>query len=311
MSARADALTTTEIVQKALRRKRVDLAGQIFQILLLLGLVISLLFLVVLLFDIFSKAIPTFQERGADVVTGTVSSIPERAGVSQGISGSLFLVAFVVVIAFPLGIGAAVYLEEYAADTRFNRFINTNVRNLAGVPSVVYGLLGLVLFVKLLGGFTGERSVMSAGITLAILVLPIVIITSAEALRAVPNSIREAGYGVGATKWEVVRSHVLPSAAPGILTGTVLSLSRAIGETAPLLMVGAVSGFFAVNADGLVERLQSQFTALPVIVYNWSRQPDPGFRDDLVPAAIVVLLVLTLSANAVAILLRNRYDRKW
>jgi phosphate transport system permease protein len=311
MTARADVLTTTEIVQKALRRKRVDLAGQIFQILLLLGLVISLLFLVVLLFDIFSKAIPTFQERGADVVTGTVSSIPERAGVSQGISGSLFLVAFVVVIAFPLGIGAAVYLEEYAADTRFNRFINTNVRNLAGVPSVVYGLLGLVLFVKLLGGFTGERSVMSAGITLAILVLPIVIITSAEALRAVPNSIREAGYGVGATKWEVIRSHVLPSAAPGILTGTVLSLSRAIGETAPLLMVGAVSGFFAVNADGLVERLQSQFTALPVIVYNWSRQPDPGFRDDLVPAAIVVLLVLTLSANVVAILLRNRYDRKW
>ena len=311
MSARADALTTTEIVQRALRRKRTDVAGQVFQMLLLLGLLISLLFLVVLLFDIISKAIPTFQERGSDVVTATVSSLPERAGVSQGISGSLLLVAFVVVIAFPLGIGAAVYLEEYAPDTRFNRFININVRNLAGVPSVVYGLLGLVLFVKLLGGVTGGRSVMSAGITLAILVLPIVIITSAEALRAVPNSIREAGYGVGATKWEVTRSHVLPSAAPGILTGTVLSLSRAIGETAPLLMVGAVSGFFAVSADGLVERLQSQFTALPVIVYNWSRLPDPGFREDLVPAAIVILLVLTLSANAVAILLRNRYDRKW
>jgi phosphate transport system permease protein len=116
---------------------------------------------------------------------------------------------------------------------------------------------------------------------------------------------------VGATKWEVIRSHVLPSAAPGILTGTVLSLSRAIGETAPLLMVGAVSGFFAVNAEGFVDRLQSQFTALPVLVYNWSRQPDPGFREDLVPAAIVVLLVLTLSANAIAILVRNRYDRKW
>jgi phosphate transport system permease protein len=311
MSARTDALTTTEIVQRALRRKRTDVAGQIFQMLLLLGLLISLLFLVVLLFDIISKAIPTFQERGSDVVTATVSSLPERAGVSQGISGSLLLVAFVVVIAFPLGIGAAVYLEEYAPDTRFNRFININVRNLAGVPSVVYGLLGLVLFVKLLGGVTGGRSVMSAGITLAILVLPIVIITSAEALRAVPNSIREAGYGVGATKWEVTRSHVLPSAAPGILTGTVLSLSRAIGETAPLLMVGAVSGFFAVSADGLVERLQSQFTALPVIVYNWSRLPDPGFRENLVPAAIVILLVLTLSANAIAILLRNRYDRKW
>ena len=311
MAARADALTTTDIVQKALRRKRTDVAGQVFQVLLLLGLLISLLFLVVLLFDIISKAIPTFQERGSDVVTATVSSLPERAGVSQGISGSLLLVAFVVIIAFPLGIGAAIYLEEYAPDTRFNRFININVRNLAGVPSVVYGLLGLVLFVKLSSGVTGGRSVMSAGITLAILVLPIVIITSAEALRAVPNSIREAGYGVGATKWEVTRSHVLPSAAPGILTGTVLSLSRAIGETAPLLMVGAVSGFFAVSADGLVERLQSQFTALPVIVYNWSRLPDPGFREDLVPAAIVILLLLTLSANAIAILLRNRYDRKW
>jgi phosphate transport system permease protein len=311
MSSRAGALTTTEIVDRALRRKRTDFVGQIFQALLLLGLLISLLFLVVLLFDIISKAIPTFQERGSDVVTATVSSLPERAGVSQGISGSLVLVAFVVVIAFTLGIGAAIYLEEYASDTRLNRFINVNVRNLAGVPSVVYGLLGLALFVKLLGDATGGRSVMSAGITLAILVLPIVIITSAEALRAVPNSIREAGYGLGATKWEVTRSHVLPSAAPGILTGTVLSLSRAIGETAPLLMVGAVSGFFAVSADGLVERLQSQFTALPVLVYNWSRLPDPRFREDLVPAAIVMLLVLTLSANAIAILLRNRYDRKW
>jgi phosphate transport system permease protein len=311
VSTRAGTLTTTEVVQRALRRKRVDLAGQIFQALLLLGLLISLLFLVVLLFDIVGKAIPVFQERGADVVTATISSLPERAGVSQGISGSLFLVAFVVVVAFPLGIGAAIYLEEYAADTRFNRFINTNVRNLAGVPSVVYGLLGLALFVKLFGSITGERSVMSAGITLAILVLPIVIITSAEALRAVPNSIREAGYGVGATKWEVIRSHVLPNAAPGILTGTVLSLSRAIGETAPLLMVGAVSGFFAVNADGLIERLQSQFTALPVLVYNWSRRPEAGFREELVPAAIVILLLLTLSANAIAILLRNRYDRKW
>jgi phosphate transport system permease protein len=311
MSARAGTLTTTEIVQKALRRKRTDVAGQVFQILLLLGLLISLLFLVVLLFDIISKAIPTFQERGSDVVTATVSSLPERAGVSQGISGSLLLVAFVVIMAFPLGIGAAVYLEEYASDTKLNRFINVNVRNLAGVPSVVFGLLGLALFVKLFSSFTGGRSVMSAGITLAILVLPIVIITSAEALRAVPNSIREAGYGVGATKWEVIRSHVLPSAAPGILTGTVLSLSRAIGETAPLLMVGAVSGFFAVNAEGLVDRLQSQFTALPVLVYNWSRLPDPGFRENLVPAAIVVLLVLTLSTNAIAILLRNRYDRKW
>lgn len=311
MSARADVMSTTEIVRRDLTRsRRADVRGGIFTLLLLLSLLISLLFLLVLLFEVFTKALPVLQARGLDVVQAPVSSLPERAGVSQGIYGSLLLTVFVVLIAFPLGIGAAIYLEEYARDTRLNRFINVNVRNLAGVPSVVFGLLGLALFVQFFGTLTGGRSVMSAGITLAILVLPIVIITSAEAIRAVPQSIREAGYGVGATKWEVIRSHVLPSAASGILTGTVLSLSRAIGETAPLLMVGAVGGFFAVSADSLVERLQSQFTALPVLVYNWARQPAEGFRE-LTAAAIVVLLVLTLTANAVAIVLRNRYDRKW
>jgi phosphate transport system permease protein len=312
MAARTEAVTTRDIVLKDLTKgARTDIKGQGFQILLLLSLLISLLFLVVLLLDIFFNALPVLQERGiSDVIEKPVSSLAERAGVSQGIYGSLLLTAFVVIIAFPLGIGAAVYLEEYAADTRFNRFINVNVRNLAGVPSVVFGLLGLALFVKLFSSFTGGRTVLSAGLTLAILVLPLVIITAAEAIRAVPNSIREAGYGVGATKWEVIRSHVLPSAAPGILTGTVLSLSRAIGETAPLLMVGAVSGFFAVQADTVWDRLQSNFTALPVIVYNWARQPSEGFRE-LVSVAIIVLLVLTLSANAIAIVLRNRYDRKW
>ncbi|MGH2788539.1 MAG: phosphate ABC transporter permease PstA [Actinomycetota bacterium] len=310
MADTSGTLTTTDVVRSHLRGHRADVRGLGFQVLLLLSLLVSLLFLIVLLSDILIKAIPVFQERGIDVVRGNISSLPERAGVAQGISGSLLLILFVVVIAFPLGIGAAVYLEEYASDTRLNRFINVNVRNLAGVPSVVFGLLGLAIFVKLFGNLTGGRSVLSAGITLSLLVLPIVIITAAEALRAVPNSIREAGYGVGATKWEVIRSHVLPSAAPGILTGTVLSLSRAIGETAPLLMVGAVSGFFAVSSDNLLDRLQSQFTALPVIVYNWARLPDPGFRE-LTSAAIVILLLLTLTANAAAIMLRNRYDRKW
>jgi phosphate transport system permease protein len=311
MVTRAQSLSTTDVVRRELRRsKRADVRGTIFTLLLMASLLIALLFLLVLLFDIVAKAIPVFQERGTDVLQSPVSSLPERAGVSQGIYGSLFITVFVVLLAFPLGIGAAIYLEEYARDTKLNRFLSVNVRNLAGVPSVVFGLLGLALFVKFFGSLTGGRSVMSAGITLAILVLPIVIITSAEAIRAVPQSIREAGYGVGATKWEVVRSHVLPSAAPGILTGTVLSLSRAIGETAPLLMVGAVGGFFAVAADSLIERLQSQFTALPVLVYNWARQPAAGFRE-LTAAAIVVLLVLTLTANAVAIVLRNRYDRKW
>jgi phosphate transport system permease protein len=316
MAATGEALSTTEIVRRELSGRRADTKGALFRALLLSSLLVALLFLVVLLVDIVAGAVSVFQERGLEFLQANVSSLAERAGVAQGIFGSLLLTSFVVVIAFPLGIAAAVYLEEYARDTRFNRFIAVNVRNLAGVPSVVYGLMGLAIFVKFFGtdghvwAFTGGRSVMSAGITLAVVVLPIVIITSAEAIRAVPNSIREAGYGVGATKWEVIRSHVLPSAAPGILTGTVLSLSRAIGETAPLLMVGAVSGFFAVQADTITERLQSQFTALPVLIYNWARQPSADFRS-LTSAAIVVLLALTLTANAVAIILRNRYDKKW
>ncbi|HZA20648.1 MAG TPA: phosphate ABC transporter permease PstA, partial [Actinomycetota bacterium] len=219
------------------------------------------------------------------------------------------LMVFVVVIAFPLGIGAAVYLEEYAKDTRFNRFINSNIRNLAGVPSVVYGLLGLALFVEYLEPFTGGRSLMSAGITLAILVLPIVIITSAEALRAVPESIREAGYGVGATKWEVVRSHVLPSAAPGILTGTILSISRAIGEAAPLLLIGAVTGLLG-NAGGLFDQLRDRFTGLPIVIYQWAQEANRDFRP-LVSGGIIVLMAVILVLNLAAILLRNRYERKW
>ena len=303
-------LSTSDVVSRELQGRKTDVKGMMFHLLLLLSLLLSLAALVVLLVEVTAGSIEVFRSRGTQFLQANVSSLPEMAGVAQGIAGSLMLMAFVVLFAFPLGIGAAVYLEEYARDTRFNRFINVNIRNLAGVPSVVYGLLGLAIFVQLLERFTGGRSVLSAGLTLAIVVLPIVIITSAEALRAVPHSIREAGYGVGATKWEVIRSHVLPSAAPGILTGTILSLSRALGETAPLLMVGAVSGFFASSPDNLVEALQSQFQSLPTIIFNWARLPATGFRE-LTSAAIVVLLLMTLTANAVAIVLRRRYERKW
>ncbi|CAN5595397.1 phosphate ABC transporter permease PstA [soil metagenome] len=310
MAVRSDTLSTTDIVLQDLKGQRLDWKGLAFQALLLFSLLVSLGVLIVLLVDIVAGGINVFADRGFEFLRANVSTLPTLAGVAQGISGSLLLMLFVVVVAFPLGIGAAVYLEEYANDSRFNRFITVNIRNLAGVPSVVYGLLGLAIFVKFFVGLTGGRSVISAGLTLAIVVLPIVIITSAEALRAVPDSIREAGYGVGATQWEVIRSHVLPSAAPGILTGTVLSLSRALGETAPLLMVGAVSGFFVSSADSFVETLRNQFQSLPTIIFNWARLPDSDFRE-LTSAAIVVLLLLTLSANAVAIVLRNRYERKW
>ncbi|MDQ3915195.1 MAG: phosphate ABC transporter permease PstA [Actinomycetota bacterium] len=297
-------------VERSLRASHADVRGRLFEGALMTALLLSLLVFLVLLYEVFSGGISVLTERGGDFLQGTLSPLPQTAGVGQGIQGSLFLMLFVVVLAFPVGIGAAVYLEEYAKDTRFTRFVNVNIRNLAGVPSIVYGILGFSIFVRALGALTGGESVMAGGITLAVLVLPIVIITTAEALRAVPHSIREAGYGVGATRWEVIRSHVLPSAAPGILTGTVLSLSRALGETAPLLLVGAVTGFLATGSQSFVEQIQGPFTALPTIVFAWARQPNAGFRE-LTSAAIVILLGVILVANAAAIFLRNRYDRKW
>ena len=297
-------------VERSLKGGRSDLKGRLFEAALLLALLLSLSILLVLLYEVFSGGLSVLTERGLDFLRGTLSPLPQTAGVSQGIQGSALLMLFVVVLAFPVGIGAAVYLEEYAPDTRFTRLVNVNIRNLAGVPSIVYGILGFSIFVQAMGGLTGGESVMAGGITLAVLVLPIVVITTAEALRAVPHGIREAGYGVGATRWEVVRSHVLPAAAPGILTGTVLSLSRALGETAPLLLVGAVTGFLATGSQSFAEQVQGPFTALPTTVFAWAQQPNAGFRE-LTSAAIVVLLGVILVANAAAIFLRNRYDRKW
>jgi phosphate transport system permease protein len=302
--------SATEAVERALRGRGMDVGGMLFQGLLLLALLLALAVLVTLIADVLLTAGKVFAARGADFLTSNLSSLPERAGVAQAIVGSLRLMAFVIVFAFPLGIGAAVYLEEYASDNRFTRFLNSSIRNLAGVPSVVYGLLGLAIFVQLFANFTGGRSLMSGGFTLAILVLPIVIITSAEAIRAVPLSIREAGFGVGATRWEVIRSHVLPYAAPGILTGTILSIGRALGEAAPLLLIGGAPAFFASGERTFAEALQGEYTALPAVIFTWSRKSLRAFGDSTA-AAIVVLLAVLLILNAVAVFLRNRYERKW
>lgn len=303
-------VTTSEVVRRALEGGRIDIGGVIFQGLLLLALLTAIAILVVLLADVAIDGAPVLLERGTDFLTSGTSTRAERAGVGQAIGGSLLLMAMVVVLALPLGIGAAIYLEEYAHDTAVTRLLNTIIRNLAGVPAIVYGLVGLAVFVGALGAITGGRTIITGGLTLAILVLPIVIITSAEALRAVPSSIREAAFGVGATRWEVVRSHVLPYAAPGILTGTILSLARAFGETAPLIVVGAIAGTFRFNADSIVEQLNGPYTALPTIVYGWARQPERAFRADTA-AAIIVLLLVLLSVNALAIYLRNRFERRW
>ena len=245
------------------------------------------------------------------------SSNPVVAGIRTAVLGSLWTILFTILVAFPLGVGAAIYLEEYSSDNWLNRLIRTNINNLAGVPSIVYGILGLAIFVRVLEPVTSGsvfglvdpntangRTVLSAGFTLALLVLPIIIINAQEAIRAVPHSLRKASYGIGATKWQTVWSHVLPNAMPGILTGTILAVSRAIGETAPLVVVGA-STFITFDPSSPF----SKFTTLPIQIYQWTSRPQAEFRN-LAAAAILVLMIMLLSLNAVAIVLRNRLGKK-
>ena len=303
-----------EKVRKSITGGSRDIAGTAFMLIVLVALLMSVVILAVLVWDMAGRGGGVLTDRLADFLTGSMSSQPEASGILQGLVGTFWIGVFTVAIAFPLGIAAAVYLEEYASrGSRLARVIDVNIRNLAGVPSVVYGILGLTLFVKALGDLTGPdsngRSVVSAGLTLAILVLPIVIITSAEALRAVPRGIREAGFGVGATRWEVTRHHVLPYAAPGILTGTVLALARSLGEAAPLILVGATTGFMTGGDEfANLAALRERFTALPIVITTWAGRPGEGWQA-VTAAAILVLLVVVLIANAAAIILRNRFDK--
>lgn len=242
------------------------------------------------------------------------SSVPEIAGIRTAILGSAWLVLFTLLFAVPVGVGAAIYLVEFARPSKFNDFVQTNINNLAGVPSIIYGMLGLAILVRALEpitsgsvfgtGSSDGRTIISAGITLGLLTLPVVIISAQEALKAVPDSLRQAGLGLGATKWQTVRSQVLPVALPGILTGTILAVARAIGETAPLILVGA-AGFITADPTGPF----SPFTALPIQIFQWTSFPQEEFRN-IAAAASIALLVLLLTLNAVAVILRNRYSRK-
>ncbi len=229
---------------------------------------------------------------------------PENGGIYPALVGSLWLLGLTFLISVPLGLGAAVYLEEYAEDTRFNRIIEINISNLAGVPSVIYGLLGLGIFVQLLAPVTGGGSVLSGALTLSLLILPVIIVATREALRAIPRAIREGGYALGATKWEVIRSHLLPMALPGALTGIILALSRAIGEAAPLLVVGVALYQTYATAGPL-----DGYMALPTQIYDWISRPQQVFQDSAA-AGIVVIMVVLLVANSVAIVLRNRFQRR-
>lgn len=311
-TARVTEATRAEVA-RALSGRRRDLRETLFSLVLLLTLVIALAVLIVLLMNVARNAIPLLAHEGGRVLGNGYSSLPQNAGIKQGLIGSIYLMVFVLILAVPLGVAAAIYMEEYARDTRLSRFINTNIRNLAGVPAIVYGILGFAVFAQLLGSVTGPTvsglSLLSGGLTISLMVLPIIIITTQEALRAVPKGIREGGFGVGATRWEVIRSHVLPNAAPGILTGSVLAMARALGETAPLIMVGAVTGFLS-TPGGLLASLQQKFTSLPTLVFAYVKKPEPPYQD-LAAAAILVLIVMIFFVNLAAILLRNRYERKW
>jgi len=229
---------------------------------------------------------------------------PENGGIYPALVGSLWLLGLTFLISVPLGLGAAVYLEEYAEDTRMNQIIEINISNLAGVPSIIYGLLGLGIFVQLLAPITGGGSVLSGALTLSLLILPVIIVSTREALRAIPRAIREGGYALGATRWEVIRSHLLPMALPGALTGIILALSRAIGEAAPILVVG-VSLYQTYATEGPF----NGYMALPTQIYDWISRPQQIFQDSAA-AGIVVVMAVLLIANSVAIVLRNRFQRR-
>jgi phosphate transport system permease protein len=278
------------------RRRRA--MGTAFLVMCAIATLVGVVALIVLLVDLALDGVPRLSW---SFLNSFASRFPERAGVKAALLGSVWILALTALLAFPVSVAAAIYLEEYAQQNWITRLIRLNIANLAGVPSIVYGILGLALFVRTLGF---ERSILSGALTLSLLIMPVIIMASQEAIRAVPPSIREAAYGLGATRWQVVRSQVLPMAMPGILTGTILALSRAVGETAPLIMVGAV-GFIAFSPKGVFD----DFTVLPLQIYNWISRPQEEFHQ-LAAAGILVLLAVLLTMNAAAILLRNRYQSR-
>ncbi|GIW04267.1 MAG: phosphate transport system permease protein PstA [Thermomicrobiales bacterium] len=277
------------------RRK---LVGTVFAVLFLLAIIFAVAVLVVLLWTIVSRGWGWLRW---DLITNPPSRKPEKAGLNPALFGTIWIVSLTALVAFPVGVAAALYLEEYAAKSWLTRMLQVNIANLAGVPSVIYGLLGLGVFVEF---FHMGRVVLAGALTMALLSLPVIIISSQEAIKAVPWSLREAAYGLGATRWQVARHHVLPAALPGILTGTILAISRAAGETAPILVAGA-AGFLLTRPDGLF----SSYTALPIQIYQWTARPQREFRE-LAAAGIIVLLIVLLAMNATAIIIRQRASRK-
>lgn len=289
--------STSQFDSKLSQRYKFDL---VFQVAAWIATSIGLVVLVVLVSDVLIDGLPRLSW---DFVTSFPSRRPERAGVLSALMGSIWLLCITASFAFPIGVGAGIFLEEFATDSWFSRIVEVNIGNLAAVPSIIYGLLGLMVFVRLLEPVTQGRSVLSGGLTLALLILPVIIVATRESLRAVPNSLRLAGLALGSTRWQTVWEHVLPQAFPGILTGTILGLSRAIGETAPLIVIGAQT-FVAFVPDGPY----SSFSALPIQIWNWVSRPQEEFHT-IAATAIIVLMIVLLAMNSTAIYLRNRFQR--
>jgi phosphate transport system permease protein len=270
--------------------------------LLFLGTIIAVIALATLIWTILDAGWARLVSDPAAFLTNYVSRIPANAGIKAALVGSAYLMVLTALLCFPVGVGAAVYLEEFAPRNRLTNFVESNISNLAGVPSVVYGLLGLGIFARFL---RMGPSLLAGALTLAVMSLPVIIVAGREAIRAVPEEIRLGAYALGATKWQAVRSQVLPAALPGTLTGTILALSRAIGETAPLLVIGLPIVIFTLPND-----LRDPVSALPLLIFNWTSRPQPAFAE-AAAAASIVLLALLLAMNAVAIFIRNRYTIRW
>lgn len=259
----------------------------------------SLVILAILFYRIFSQG---WEHLSLDFLTNFASRKPEEAGIKAAIFGTLWIMAITAPVSIILGVGCAIYLEMYAKQNAFTRFIQTNISNLAGVPSIVFGLLGLTVFVRVL---EMGRSVLAGGLTMALLILPIIVVAAQEALRSVPRELMEASYGMGASKWQTIQKVVLPAALPSIITGCILALSRAIGETAPLLVIGALS-FVAF----VPESIWSGFTVLPIQIYNWTSRPQAEFHD-IAAAGIIVLLVILFIMNSIAVFIRNKFSKRY
>lgn len=281
--------------EPALARRK--LIGTAFYGLCMLAIGILLVSLLALLYDVLTRGLPWLD---GNFLTGVPSRKPENAGILPALAGSLMLGVIVAILTFPLGVAAAIFLTEYAGESRLTRILRTNIANLSGVPSVIYGIFGLALFVRFAGlGFT----LLSGALTVTLLILPIVIIASMEALRAVPDAQREGAYALGASRWQMIRGSLLPAAAPGIMTGMILAMARAIGETAPLILVGAFT-----FVTFLPQPFEGGYTILPIQVYQWAGRPQPDFQG-IAAAAIIVVLVLMLVLNGLALLVRARLSR--